>query len=85
MKTRWILLILLISVWVSAPQAHAQADDLLAKINGLRGSLGLAPYSLNGALSAAAQGHAAWMAATKQVSHNQPGGSTPSTRAQAAG
>lgn len=85
MKTRWILLILLLGLLVSAPQAHAQADELLSKINGLRGSLGLAPYSLNGALSVAAQNHAAWMAATKQVSHNQPNGSTPSTRAQAAG
>jgi hypothetical protein len=84
MKTRWILLILLV-IGLAAQPAHAQADDLLAKINGLRGSLGLAPYALNGALSVAAQNHAAWMAATKQISHNQSNGSTPSTRAQAAG
>ncbi len=84
MKTRWILLILSVSLLAAWP-THAQADELLAKINGLRGSLGLAPYTLNGALSVAAQNHAAWMAATKQVSHNQPNGSTPSTRAQAAG
>lgn len=85
MKTWMILFIFLGTLLLGASPAQAQASELLAQINGLRTSLGLAPYSLNGTLSVAAQNHAAWMAATKQVSHNQPGGSTPSTRAQAAG
>jgi hypothetical protein len=77
--------ILLLLIFFNTPQTAQAQGDLLARINGLRGSLGLHGYSLNGALSAAAQNHAAWMAATKQISHYQPGGSTPSTRAAAAG
>ncbi|MEO1443966.1 MAG: CAP domain-containing protein, partial [Chloroflexota bacterium] len=68
------------------PHAHAQeSSELLNRINSLRSSLGLAPYSLNSALNAAAAGHAQWMASTNQVSHTQPDGSTPRTRANAAG
>lgn len=72
---------------LSAPAIHGQdvVTDLIGRINNLRTSLGLAPYSLNGALSAAAQNHASWMAETGQISHTQPDGSTPSTRAAAAG
>lgn len=77
-------LLLLLIFSSNVPTVQAQGD-LLGRINGLRGSLGLHGYSLNGALSAAAQNHASWMAATKQISHYQPGGSTPSTRAGAAG
>lgn len=72
----------------SAPAPAAAQDvagDLLGRINTLRASLGLPAYRLNSALSAAAQSHAAWMAETGQVSHTQPNGSTPSTRAAAAG
>jgi len=64
--------------------SHAQGD-LLGRINGLRGSLGLSPYSSNGALAAAAQDHAAWMATTGNVSHVRPDGSSPRGRAAAAG
>lgn len=67
--------------------AHTQdvAADLLGRINGLRVSLGLPPYTLNAALTAAALNQAQWMAATGQVSHTQSDGSTPSSRAAAAG
>lgn len=72
---------------VPMQQAAAQdvVGDLLGRINSLRASLGLHAYSLNGALSAAALSHAVWMAETGQVSHTQPNGSTPTTRAAAAG
>lgn len=72
---------------LGAETVHGQdvVTDLIGRINNLRSSLGLAPYSLNGALNAAAQNHASWMAETGQVSHTQPNGSTPSTRAAAAG
>ncbi len=58
---------------------------MLGRINTLRGSLGLSGYALNGALNAAAQNHAQWMASTGRVSHTQPDGSTPTSRAAAAG
>ncbi len=68
------------------PHADAQYEsDLLNRINNLRSSLGLAPYSLNGSLTQAAINHAQWMAATGEVSHTQSDGSTPRTRAAAAG
>jgi hypothetical protein len=86
--TSLLALIVLISLALTVPApSHAQdaAGDLLARINGLRTSLGLPSYSLNGALSSAALNQAAWMAATGQISHTQPDGSTPSSRAQANG
>ncbi len=65
---------------------HGQAQgDLLGRINGLRSSLGLAAYSLNPALAAAAQNHADYMATSGEVSHIQSSGSTPRDRAAAAG
>lgn len=76
------LMIGLLSMAISPVQAQG---DLLSRINTLRGSLGLSGYSLNGALAAAAQNHAAWMASTGQVSHVQPDGSTPTVRASRAG
>ncbi|GAB4516178.1 MAG: hypothetical protein OHK0046_21050 [Anaerolineae bacterium] len=78
-----VLLLLLIGFLVGS-QAQAQ-DDLLGRINNLRSSLGLHGYTYNGALAAAAQNQASWMAATGQISHTQPDGSTPSSRAVAAG
>lgn len=66
-------------------QAQDVAGDLLGRINALRASLGLPGYTLNGALSAAAANQAQWMAATGQISHTQSDGSTPSSRAAAAG
>jgi hypothetical protein len=70
-----------------APGALAQdvAGDLLGRVNNLRASLGLAPYTLNGALSAAAAQHARWMVDNNQVSHVQYDGSRPRDRARAAG
>lgn len=70
-----------------SPRTTAQdtVTFLLNSINGLRGNLGLSPYSLNGTLSIAAQNQASWMVQTGQISHNQTDGSTPRSRALAAG
>lgn len=76
------MLALLMAVPVAAQDARS---DILNRINGLRSSLGLAPYSLNGALNAAAGNHASWMATSREVSHVQPNGSRPRDRARAAG
>ncbi|MCU0475289.1 MAG: CAP domain-containing protein, partial [Anaerolineae bacterium] len=80
------LFIFLLAVLCSAP-AHAQdvVGELLGRINGLRASLGLPGYTLNGALTSAAANHAQWMVNTGQISHTQADGSTPSSRAAAAG
>ena len=64
---------------------QAQSGDLLGRINNLRGSLGLPGYSLNGALNAAAQSQAQWMAENATISHVRPDGSGPRTRAVNAG
>lgn len=66
--------------------AHAQdGSDLLGRINALRASLGLPAYAWNGALAAAAQSQAQWMVDTGTIAHARPDGSTPRTRALAAG
>jgi uncharacterized protein YkwD len=91
MRTKHLLhpLVIALCAWAlclgTAVSAQDVAGDLLGRINALRASLGLSGYRLNGALSAAAQSHAQWMAETGQVSHTQPNGSTPTTRAAAAG
>jgi uncharacterized protein YkwD len=82
---RLSLVFIMIVFWVSAAQAQDVTSDLLGRINALRASLGLAPYSLNGSLAAAAQSQAEWMAQAQQISHTRPDGSTPTTRAAAAG
>lgn len=88
MRNRLFLSTLTLCLCLSFAQvAFAQdaVSDLLGRINGLRASVGQPGYSLNGALSAAANAHAQWMASTGQVSHIQPDGSSPRDRARAAG
>jgi hypothetical protein len=84
-----VLIYLVCSLIALAPgtAAHAQdaVGDLLGRINALRTSVGVAPYSLNGALAAAAQSQAQWIADTGSVSHTRPDGSGPRTRALNAG
>jgi hypothetical protein len=79
-RTALLLFVLLLPVFTVQAQ-----DDLLGRINGLRSSLGLPGYTINGALSAAAQNQASWMAATGSISHTQPDGSGPRSRAINAG
>jgi Cysteine-rich secretory protein family len=84
-QVTWLFLAAIL--FLSFSPAHAQdvVSDLLGRINNLRTSLGLAPYTLNAALNAAAQNHAQWMARTGEVSHTQENGSRPVDRAQANG
>jgi hypothetical protein len=80
------LLILSLLLWLLPVfAAQAQAGDLLARVNNLRASRGLPPFTQNGALAAAAQAHAQWMANSGVISHNQPDGSGPRSRAMNAG
>jgi LysM repeat protein len=60
-------------------------QEVLARINKLRASLGLTLYSYNHVLSLAAQNQAQWMVSTGSVMHIRPDGSTPALRAAAAG
>jgi LysM repeat protein len=67
-------------------QVMAQsAGEVLQLVNGVRANYGLAPFEYNAALAVAAQNHANWMAATGLYLHTGEGGSTPYTRAVAAG
>lgn len=81
------LVLILLAFFLNFGSIEAQdvVGDLLGRINNLRASLGLSPYSLNGALSAAALNQAQWMASTGEVSHTQYDGSRPVDRAQANG
>ena len=73
--------------WPSA-DVSAQGDaarEVIRLVNGVRTEQGLPPFRINSALSAAAQNQAAYMAANNIYSHTGAGGSTPYTRAVAAG
>lgn len=87
MRYRFAIPLLFLLCLLATIPASGQdvVGDLLGRINGLRGQLGLPPYALNGALSAAAQNQAVWMATTAQISHIQNDGSTPRSRAQLSG
>ena len=79
-----VLIVALLAVVLPA-QGQDVASDLMGRINALRVGLGLHPYQLNSALTAAAQNQATWMANTGQISHTQSDGSRPVDRAVAAG
>jgi LysM repeat protein len=73
--------------WGSRPEpaaAQGGAAQALQLVNGVRAEYGLTPFTYNPQLAAAAQQQANWMAATALYLHNH-GGSTPQTRAAAAG
>ncbi|MEW5870410.1 MAG: CAP domain-containing protein [Chloroflexota bacterium] len=65
--------------------AAGSAYDVIAAVNQLRAANGLAPYQINGALMAAAQAHSEYQASIGSVTHSGAGGSSPKTRAAAAG
>ncbi len=62
-----------------------RVNDVLKEINAYRAKSGLPAYTLNDQLVAAAQIHAADMACNQLFYHNGSDGSTPATRAVAAG
>lgn len=86
MKWKLLLALSALLLLASVPaRAQDEVSDLLSRINNLRASVGRSPYSLNGALSAAAQSQAQWIVDTGTVSHTRPDGSGPRTRALNAG
>ncbi len=80
-----VLPVLLLIASLAAPVLLLAQGDLLGRVNALRASVGRAPYTINSALSAAAQDQAQWMASTGSISHTRPDGSGPRTRAAAYG
>lgn len=84
-QTFHLLIIVALLLFVPAAAAQGEVGDLLGRINNLRASLGRGGYTLNGALSAAAQSQAQWIVDNGSVSHTRPDGSGPRTRALNAG
>jgi Cysteine-rich secretory protein family/LysM domain len=84
---KWKLLLLMICLFglVTLPAQAQDTGDLLGRINSLRAQKGLPGYSINGALSVAAQQQAQWIVDTGTVAHTHPDGSGPRTRALTAG
>jgi uncharacterized protein YkwD len=85
MRLRRLIFLTLFLLLPAASLDAQDGGDLLARVNNLRATLNLPPYTVNGALSAAAQSQAQWMADTDTISHTRPDGSGPRTRAVAAG
>lgn len=70
----------------SQPVQAQSAGEIMQLVNGFRTANGLPPFQINSALSAAAQNQANYMAANMVFSsHVGAGGSTPQSRADAAG
>ena len=65
--------------------SSGNAYDVIAAVNQVRASNGLAPFQVNGALMAAAQAHSDYQASSGSISHTGSGGSSPGSRAAAAG
>jgi uncharacterized protein YkwD len=66
---------------LAAPNAY----DLIAAVNALRQSHGLAALKIDGALMSSAQGHSNYQASIGAWTHTGAGGSTPTSRGVAAG
>lgn len=78
----------MLSTALPAAQAappESRAGDLIAGVNALRASYGLPPYQANSILMSVAQAQSEWRAEVGQTTHSGPGGSTPKSRASAAG
>jgi uncharacterized protein YkwD len=68
----------------SSPSSGS-AYDVIAAVNQVRASNGLAPFEVNAALMASAQAHSNYMASSGSISHTGSGGSSPGSRAATAG
>jgi LysM repeat protein len=82
------LLFIVPTLAIDSPPAAAQAGDpweLIAEVNALRGSYGLAPLEVDASLMAAAQSHSEYQASIGSWTHTGPGGTRPHDRAVAAG
>lgn len=82
-----ILSVTLLPVNASALEPKPAADPytLIAEVNALRTSNGLAPYAVNATLMSIAQAHSDYQASTGIVTHYGADGSRPYQRALAAG
>lgn len=81
-------LLALPALLAGAPRTSAQVGDpwaLVAEVNALRASYGLAPLEVNSALMGAAQAHSEYQAQIGTWTHTGPGGSRPGDRAVAWG
>ena len=85
MIRRLVFLLTATCLLIMTVRAQGVQTDLLARVNGLRQSLGLQAYTPHSALNAAALNHATWLARTGISSHYQEDGSGPRARAPAAG
>jgi LysM repeat protein len=88
MKT--IFFSIIICLVLLLPAIPAQADsgnvyDMIAQVNAVRASNGLAALQTDGALMASAQAHAEYMASTGSCSHTGAGGTSPKQRMASAG
>jgi len=93
----WIYLLLVILILFSPVENRTQAKpylqnpqvssayDVVSAVNELRTANGLPPYKIDNALMSAAQSHSDYMAQNNVMSHTGPGGSSPKSRAVAAG
>ncbi len=64
---------------------NRDAQEMFAKVNALRASNGLSPYSLNAVLTQVAQRHADYIAESGILTHSDRNGIRPYQRAMAAG
>jgi len=86
----WLVVsvVILMPLKLNVTPAHASpssASEVIALVNQLRASNGLAPYRADSALMAAAQGHSDYQASIGTITHSGQAGSTPHDRAVAAG
>ena len=81
-----LTLILFLLLWTSSIALAQDDGDLVGRMNALRSSKGLPAYTVNGALTAAAQSQAQWLVDNGcAIAHTHPDGSNPRSRARAAG
>jgi LysM repeat protein len=92
LRPRVLVGLLLLGFVVFVPHTAAapatqggSAMEALNLVNQLRAEHGLPPYQYNATLAVAAQNQANWMATAVAYSHTQDNGSTPQSRAAAAG
>jgi uncharacterized protein YkwD len=88
----WGFLLLLVSLAIGFPAktvpANAQSGpnaEILRLVNQVRAGYGLPPFTWDATLAAAAQNQAGYMATNNIYSHTGAGGSSPQSRASAAG
>ena len=77
-----------VRIWAGPPllpRSSERAYELIAEVNALRASYGLAPYEIDPILMAVAEAQNAWRVSDGVTTHTGPDGSRPRERAIAAG